>query len=120
MIIHFHKCKGVTNILQCEYCEKILASRSSKCTHLKTCKAKKESDAKALTVANPTSTNNNFQTQNNIGNQTVNIRHHTLANHSDILRNYTKVLLSRQANPSVRQDSVLSAYCKAHIGDNKW
>ena len=47
MLKHSERCKGV-NRLQCEYCNKIYASRASKCNHLKACPSKMEAESKAL------------------------------------------------------------------------
>ena len=37
---HETSCKGVSNALECHHCHKVLATASSKCKHMKTCKMK--------------------------------------------------------------------------------
>ena len=81
---HLDCCRGVKNPLQCEYCKKHFLHKDSRFKHYKVCKTKKEIDSMALVpvadpsdVVQPTTINNNIETQNiqtqqNIQNQNNN------------------------------------------------
>lgn len=62
---HVDKCKGISNILECHYCHKLLANSGSKCKHLKTCKMKNV----MLQINN---TQNNIQENNHSNNTYIN------------------------------------------------
>lgn len=72
--LHIPKCRGVANILQCHKCMKILASYSTKCRHLKTCKGQPNVSTSASS-GNTTINNTNNTTNNSIVNNVMNIQY---------------------------------------------
>ena len=92
---HTLKCKGNLNILECEYCHKIYATRKSKSNHFRICKAKKEADMCALVVAEPKELN--IGTNEAATNQTQpsivqNINNNTTINNSGTINNNNTII----------------------------
>ena len=63
-----HKCNGVSNPLECQYCHKILATAQSKYHHIKTCKIKQ---AQIIIKENEEEVRNNITTLNQQQNNMV-------------------------------------------------
>jgi hypothetical protein len=72
---HETSCKGVSNALECHHCHKVLATASSKCKHMKTCKMK---EIRELVLAQniTNNTHNTQNTQNNTQNVIVHYHNH--------------------------------------------
>lgn len=128
--VHLETCRGVTNSLECQYCNKIFTFRSSKSIHQKKCKAKETQIA---------ITNNN-NTTNNIVNFMVYTPHETLTfndNHIDknkleqlltscrnktnrVLLEYARTIMEKTENICIRKKHITNGYSEVHEGDNNW
>jgi hypothetical protein len=70
LIKHNNICKGVSNILECNYCHNIFSSYQSKCVHIKKCKEKikQENNIIPRTIINNAS---NFINSCDVNNGTI-------------------------------------------------
>jgi hypothetical protein len=65
---HIGKCTGVSNILECPHCHKVLSSSGSKSQHMKVCKIKKASELVLKMEQNNTVNSNNTNMMNSMMN----------------------------------------------------
>jgi len=75
---HMVNCTGVSNILECPYCHKILSSSSSKIKHIKICKIKNANELILKMEQNNTVNNtvNSNNTLHNTKNNVINYNYH--------------------------------------------
>jgi hypothetical protein len=147
---HSKVCKGITTPLECNKCHRIFANPSSKCIHMKKCTGPPPPAPTIQNISNITNNNidqsqnantiNNNNTTNNITNNLIvynstNIEfddsHITKRDLKRIFNGihkktiesivqYGQKLLENMDNRCVEKKHVTNAYCRVHVGDNKW